>query len=425
MDACDNAFAGISPRPNERHRLFDERSTIGLMLAQAVGRNAPCKEAVRRMQIEFGREASSSTAAFCKARRRVRIETVKEMSRQLSDETVRLCSFDGFRHVNALDGTSFQADDSDANRAEWPYASGQKPGCGFPVVGAMISHSLVGGGSEVLVTAPWNAHDFRLFVASESHFGEGDLEIGDRAFCSFAAFAILAERKADGIFRGKDWCRKTLDDDTVLGEGDRLTHLTKPRHSHSHTVDKERMDGFPERITVRVITAKIRVRGFRDEDIVIVTSLVDAVKYPRNTILAWYLRRWEIEVSFRDVKTTLRYEFIRSRSPAVVKLEIEILFLAYNLMRYIMSRGQPGRMKPRIGIASAAAAVRCFLAVLQTIVKSGRSWGASFRRLIKTVASDRLRRRKRQMNVRAVKRRPKPYRMLMKPRCEYLPEECV
>ena len=40
MDACDNAFAGISPRPNERHRLFDERSTIGLMLAQAVGRTS-------------------------------------------------------------------------------------------------------------------------------------------------------------------------------------------------------------------------------------------------------------------------------------------------------------------------------------------------------------------------------------------------
>ena len=84
-----------------------------------------------------------------------------------------------------------------------------------------------------------------------------------------------------------------------------------------------------------------------------------------------------LSVKIRDKR--VRYEFIRSRSPAVVKLEIENLFLAYNLMRYIMSRGQPGRTKPRIGIASAAAAVRCFLAVLQTIVKSGRSCGASSR----------------------------------------------
>ena len=424
-DSFGDAFTGIESRKGARRRLFDERSTIGLMLGQALDRNAPCKSAVRRLQIEFGEDASSSTAAYCKARRRVRIAAVKEMSRQISDETVKLCSFGGFGHVNALDATSFQADDSDANRAEWPYAPGQKPGCGFPVIGAMVSHSLVGGGSEVLVTAPWNAHDFRLFVAAEEHFGEGDLEIGDRAFCSFAAFAILAERKADGIFRGRDWCMRTRPDDITLGEGDRITHWRKPSPSNMKAVAKTRSDEFPSEITVRVITARIRVRGFRDEEIIVVTSLLDDREFPKETILEWYLRRWEIEVSFRDVKTTLRYEFVRGRSPDIVKLEIEIVFLAYNLMRYVMSRGSPGRTKPRLGIASTAAAVRSLLAVLQTVVKSGRSCARAFARLIKVVASDPLEKRKRRMNVRAVKRRPKPYRLLTKSRREYQPEECL
>ena len=425
MTAYGDAFVGIAPREGERHRLFGERATIGLMIGQAVDRNAPCKSAVRRLQIEFGADASSSTAAFCKARKRVRIATVREMSRQISEETVRLCSFGRFRHVNALDGTSFQADDSEANRAEWPYAPGQKTGCGFPVIGAMVSHSLVGGGSQVLVTAPWKAHDFRLFAACEEHFGEGDLEIGDRAFCSFAAFAILAARKADGIFRGRDWCLKTLPNDIALGKGDRITRWKKPSPSNMKAVEKTRSDEFPSEITVRVITARIRVRGFRDEEIIVVTSLLDDKEFPKETILEWYLRRWEIEVSFRDVKTTLRYEFIRGRSPDIVRLEIEIVFLAYNLMRYVISRGSPGRPKPRFGIASTAAAVRSFLAVLQTVAKSGRSCARAFALLVKVVASDPLTKRKRRMDVRAVKRRPKPYRLLTKSRHEYQPEECL
>ena len=41
------------------------------MLGQALGRNAPCKEAVRRAQLELGMDVSASTAAFCKARGRV------------------------------------------------------------------------------------------------------------------------------------------------------------------------------------------------------------------------------------------------------------------------------------------------------------------------------------------------------------------
>ena len=94
------------------------------------------------------------------------------------------------------------------------------------------------------------------------------------------------------------------------------------------TVPPERRAEFPDEIRVRVITAKIRARGFRDETIVIATSLLDPKKYPKETILAWYLRRWEVEVSFWDMKTTLRYEFIRSQTPRMVKMEMEVLLLA-------------------------------------------------------------------------------------------------
>jgi len=424
-NAFQEAFPEVAAVAGSRKRVFDERRTIGLMLGQALNRNDSCKSAVRRIQVEFGEEVSSSTAAYCKARARVRDETIVTMSARLSREADGLCDSCGFKRVEALDGTAFQADDTDANRAEWPYASGQRPGCGFPVVGALMSHSLVGGGSRILVTAPWNAHDFRLYVAAAPTFREGDLQIGDRAFCSFTAFALLGEAGADGIFRGKNWCNTPRQGDMPLGEGDRLTSWRKCWTKQSMTVSAERRAQFPDEIRVRIITAKIKARGFRDETIIIATSLLDPMKYPKEMILAWYLRRWEIEVSFRDMKTTLRYEFIRGKTPKMVKKELEVILLAYNLMRYVMARGGGGRNKPRFGIASTAAAVRSFLSVIQTVYRAGRSCARAFTRLIRAVSTDSLPRRTRKAYVRAVKRRPKPYPLLMKPREQYAPEECV
>ena len=423
MESFKAAFPGVQAREGGRARAFDEQTTIGLMLGQALGRNASCKTAVRRAQLELGLDVSASTAAFCKARGRVSPSVLEGMSERLSAEADVLCGLDEFSGVWALDGTTFQASDTEENREEWPYASGPKPGCGFPVVGALVAHSLVGKGSSVLVTAPWKAHDFRLYVEASARFKAGELHVGDRAFCSFTAFAILAEAGADGIFRGNDWCRKRRRDDMTLGPGDRLTKWEKRRSKRSMTVPPERRAGFPDEITVRVITARIRVRGFREEEIVVATSLLDDKKYPKEKILEWYLRRWEIEVSFRDMKTTLRYEFIRGRTPHIVKLELGVLVLAYNLMRYVMARGQAsGR---RMGIASTAAATMAFIATVPVLYAARRSLARAFSRLIAAVAADTLTKRSRKNYVRAVKRRPKPYPMLTKPRSEYRPEEVI
>ena len=421
LESFRRIFPGVSARRGGRVRAFDERTTIGLMLGQALGRNAPCKEAVRRAQLEYGMDVSASTAAFCKARGRVSASTLEAMSARLSSESDALRGLGGFSGVWALDGTTFQASDTEENRAEWPCAAGQKPGCGFPVVGALVAHSLAGKGSSIMATAPWKAHDFRLFVAASSRFREGELHIGDRAFCSFAAFAILAEAGADGIFRGREWCRGRRQGDRALGPGDRLAKWPKRQSMRSATVPRERLDGFPDEITVRVVTGRIRARGFRDEEIVVVTSLLDNKKFPREKILEWYLRRWEIEVSFRDVKTTLRYEFIRGRTPRIVKIELGVVILAYNLMRYVIARGRaPGK---RHGIASTAAAVMSFISVAPVLHATGGSLAGAFSKLVAAVAADALGRRRRKNCVRAVKRRPKPYPLLTKPRWEYRPEE--
>lgn len=420
------AIEAVEPRPGERRRVFDERTTMRLMATQALNRNAPCKEPVRRVQLEHGKSVSSSTAGYCKARLRVREEAIKAVSDRLASEADRICAPDGAGQILAIDAVTFQADDSGENRAVWPYASGQKPGCGFPVVSALVSHSLVGGGSELLTTGPWKAHDFRLFVASADSFATGDIVIGDRAFCSYPAFALLHGVAAHGIFRSGHFKMRDLPENVEIEPGDVLTTWKKRWSRHSLVVSEERRRDFPDEIQVRVITATIRVRGFRDETITIVTDLLDAKTYPRSLILEWYLRRWEIEVSFRDLKTTLRYEFIRGRKPETVRREILILILAYNLVRHTIARSSPGEWKPRVSIAGTASAVLLWMSLASYAAAHGFiSQMPPIEGLLHAVATDIVPKRDRPNNIRAVKRRPKKCRLLMKPRHEYLPEECV
>ncbi len=77
-----------------RHRLRGQVVELGNVepyIGQALGRNAPCKDAVRRAQLELGMDVSASTAAFCKARGRVSASTLEAMSARLSAEADLLC----------------------------------------------------------------------------------------------------------------------------------------------------------------------------------------------------------------------------------------------------------------------------------------------------------------------------------------------
>ncbi|MBI5800144.1 MAG: transposase [Verrucomicrobia bacterium] len=53
------------------------------------------------------------------------------------------------------------------------------------------------------------------------------------------------------------------------------------------------------------------VPGFRTEEVELVTTLLDEELYPDAAIAALYRRRWEVELCFRDIKTTLGLDVLR------------------------------------------------------------------------------------------------------------------
>jgi hypothetical protein len=96
--------------------------------------------------------------------------------------------------VKAIDGTSAQLPDTVENQLEFPQQSGQKPGCGFPVMQLSGLLNLCHGGWEQFVTSDINYHDHKLLDVMLPHVGRDEVLVADRAYCSYEMFARLADQ---------------------------------------------------------------------------------------------------------------------------------------------------------------------------------------------------------------------------------------
>ena len=110
-----------------------------------------CREVVRQIQA-WGEtqtlQYDESTSGYCQARTRLPESTLRKALADSAAAADRL----GFgsvpewtRPIKVVDATSVTLSDTDANRKEYPYAPGQKPGCGFPKMKVLGLSSLSSG----------------------------------------------------------------------------------------------------------------------------------------------------------------------------------------------------------------------------------------------------------------------------------------
>ena len=169
-----------------RNRLFTPTRTFWLFLSQVFSAGGSCQEAVDRalawLAVERGEVASTNTAAYCQARKRLDAQFVQEVGQQLRERLGSLPAPYGLwqgRAVKVLDGSSVSLTDTPDNQAAYPQPSGQRAGCGFPVMRlacmfALSSGALVGCESGPLKVAErtlarrlWEHLDPRGFCTRE------------------------------------------------------------------------------------------------------------------------------------------------------------------------------------------------------------------------------------------------------------------
>ena len=94
-----------------------------------------------------------------------------------------------------------------------------------------------------------------------------------------------------------------------------------------------------DEMTFRYIKLGYENRCGEKQMLVVVTDLLDPETHPAEEVADLYLRRWEIEVKLRDLKTTLRMEMFRVKSPEMAHRTLLMMQISYNLIRALMQEG--------------------------------------------------------------------------------------
>lgn len=411
--------AGIA----SRKRRFPLDRTFWCFLWQALQSRTSCRAVVRKVQAQSENQRiqfDENTSAYCQARKRIpqqRLEKALHCSAE-SAERIAGKTVPGWnRPVKVVDATSFRMPDTPANRKEFTYPAGQKKGCGFPVAKALAFFSLASGALLHIVTGKWSAPELGLLQTIWHSIQKDDILLGDRAFGVYSVIAYLRIRLADGVFRlhqGRSFDKRKA---KKIGHNDWLVTWFKPLyHKPPYLTDKQWSE-LPDSLAIRIIYAKIEMKGFRTREIWIVTTLLDPILFPSRTIVDLYFRRWEMEVCFRDIKTTMGMEDLRCLSPDMIQKEIFVFLIAHNCIRALIAETARSHdiSRRRISFKGTVDTVRSFHAEL-IHTQSQRRFTRLRRRMIEIIATDILPLRPNRSEPRAVKRRPKKFHLLNKPR---------
>lgn len=412
----------LAPCPkgaNSRERIFSLRRTFWCFLWQVLTPNTSCREVVRQVQALFGLRAGAQvdedTGAYCQARSRLpqeRLEQALEASAKSADGLSSLAG----RSVKAVDGSSVQLPDTAANQKTYPQPSEQKPGCGFPVMQIVALFSLASGAILKVATDALKPHELRLFQGFWSALKAGDILLADRGFSGYPLLGQLAQRGMDGILRLHQRRKVDFRKGKRLGPNDRLFQWRKGPARAKYLSARE-WASIPAEMTVRVVRFVLPRKGYRADQVTLVTTLLDPEEYSLQALAELYRRRWRLELCFRDLKTTMGMEQLRCQSPAMARKELLSYLIAHNLIRCLMAQAALRHQVEleRVSFKGSVDAARHYSGAMA----QARNPGTRRRlhdQLLQSLARDLVPERPGRREPRAVKRRPKPYPILNQPR---------
>ena len=407
---------------NSRDRIYNVRRTFFGFLYQALNPQCPCREIVRQIQALFALHTDGPVAAgtggWCQARTRLPWDILPRLRCALAAQAEQAAGLWHGLRVKVVDGTSTSLPDTAKNQRAYPQPAGQKPGCGFPLLKLVGVFSLATGVLLDYAKGNKHQHELNLLQKLMDQFKAADLVLADRGFNSYTLLALLLLRGAHSLFRLHQRRPADLRKGRRLGKNDRLMSWRRPwLWQRPRYLSKAIWKRLPAELSVRVVRFTLAVPGFRAQSVTLVTTLLDPMLYPAEELARLYARRWQIELWFRDLKTSMGMEVLRCKSPRMVHKELEMFFIAYNLIRVLMAQASAIYQVPleRLSFKGTVDALRQFsLAMAQA--RSRKKQKQLLADLLEIIARDQVPERPGRREPRAAKRRPKPYQLLNRPR---------
>lgn len=399
--------------PVHRERLFPPTEVLSMFLAQALSADRSCQKAVNDLATQRVADGLSvcsvHTGAYCRARQRLPEAMVSTLVRQ-TGRMVAARAASGYwqsRRVRLVDGTTVQMPDTPANQAAYPQPRTQKPGLGFPICRLVALTCLSSGAVLEAATGRYvgkGGDEQSLLRSMLDRLEAGDVLLGDAFYATYFLLCELQRRGVDGVFEQYGPRRRSTDfrRGRRLGSRDHVIEITKPKLQPGW-MSAAAFTEAPDMLTVR----ELRVGGKT-----LVTTLLCDKQAPKAELKALYRQRWNAELDLRNLKATLGMDMLTCKTPAMVRKEIWIYLLAYNLIRRMMMRAAlqaktlPRQLSFKHSLQLWQAWQRCGIPLA---VEADLT-------LLALIAHKRVGNRPGRIEPRAIKRRPKSLPLLNKPR---------
>lgn len=414
-----------------RVRTYPESVTFWAWVSQILECNGSCSKAVTVVQ-QWYTEANNSkkrgsklkipaksSSSYCTARQRLSpdfLDFVLELVEAYTEARVNDSDlWYGFR-LKAIDGSSTQLLDTEANQSKYPQPKTQKDGCGFPVMGFSGILDLAKGSIDSYRLCKHTEHDLKIAHDMINELKRDDLLIADRAYCSYGFIAVLLGNGVQSVMRLHQARQRSLDwsKGTKLGKDSRLVTWRKGYRPPNSPMTQSEWDELPEELPIRLVRSKGISRDGKQRWVYIATTLTDSKLYSSGEISALYEERWKIEVKFRDIKTTMQFEQLRVKSPEMAEKSMKIIQIVYNLIKAIQfdSIGEHDIVLDEISFKETVDVITEFRSTFSNLQNKPKLKEAALANLEDRVAERVLVIRPGRMEPRATKKRPKSYQLL-------------
>jgi hypothetical protein len=407
-----------------RDRVFSPYVTLWTFLTQVLSLDHCCRAAVARLiayRTACGQKpCSADTGAYCKARQRLALNAITRLVRSTASELDQRAPSKWLwkgREVLLVDGATFSMPDMAANQSAFPQSKSQAPGLGFPFARIVALISFATGTMRDLAIGPCKGKETgetALLRDLLTRLQGREILLGDRYFASYFGIALLAQRGVDGLFRMHQLRKYDFRRGVRLGICDHVVNWVKPQRPV--WMSRDLYDRLPETLVIRELRVSVHEPGFRIDELVLVTTLLDPLAYSKDELGQLYFERWNVELDLRSIKCVMRMDVLRCETPEMVAKEIWVHALAYNLIRGVMAAAAEAHdTEPRrISFTGTLQTISAFRDMLN--LTRPETQETLINTMLEAIASHKVGNRPGRVEPRAIKRRPKQHALLREPR---------
>jgi Transposase DDE domain len=395
--------------------VYNALVTTWVFLSQVMSADSCCRAAVARLIAHRCRQGqspcSSQTGGYCQARQRLpegfAADLVRHTGSSLEKEALPSWRWKD-RSVMIFDGSTVSMPDTPENQKAYPQHATQQAGVGFPLARIGVLFSLAAATVLDLAICPFRGKgnsELGLLRQVWHHLVAGSVLLADRYICCWFEIALLDGRNVKVVCRLHSQRRPNW----RKGNDQRVTW---PKPERPFWMDQATYDALPDELTIRLLRLKVARRGFRTREIRVATTLLDRRAFTPGELADLYRARWHAELDLRSLKSVMQMDILRGKTPDIVRKEIWMHLLAYNLIRTVMAQAAMAHdVNPRA--ISFKAALQTLEAFRPQLLEASRDALPSLiEQIIQAIITHQVGQRPNRCEPRARKRRPKPYPLL-------------